>query len=173
MRMLDAGEDPLFVARRMIIFAAEDVGNADPRALQVAVAAKDAFHFVGNPEGRIPLAQAVTYLATAPKSNASYRAMLAATEAVKQHGALPVPLALRNAPTPLMKGLGYGADYRYPHDYDDALVAQQCLPDRLADATFYEPSDRGDEAAIADRMRAARARKDAAEPRPKRRTPHG
>src|SRR6185503_3768576 len=146
MRMLDAGEDPLFVARRMIIFAAEDVGNADPRALQVAVAAKDAFHFVGLPEGRIPLAQAVTYLATAPKSNAAYRAMLAAGAAVKQHGALPVPLALRNAPTPLMKGLGYGAEYRYPHDYEDALVAQQCLPDRLADATFYEPSDRGAEA---------------------------
>jgi putative ATPase len=160
MRMLEAGEDPLFVARRMIIFAAEDVGNADPTALQVAVAAKDAFHFVGLPEGRIPLAQAATYLATAPKSNASYRAMLAAGEAVKQHGALPVPLALRNAPTPLMKGLGYGADYRYPHDYEDALVAQQCLPDALADARYYEPTARGAEAAIAERMRAARKRKD-------------
>src|SRR6185436_15574179 len=160
MRMLEAGEDPLFVARRMIIFAAEDVGNADPRALQVAVAAKDAFHFVGNPEGRIPLSQAATYLATAPKSNASYRAMLAATEAVKKHGALPVPLALRNAPTPLMKGLGYGADYRYPHDYEDALVAQQCLPDRLADATFYAPTDRGEEATIRARMAAARDAKD-------------
>ncbi len=156
MRMLEAGEDPLFVARRMIIFAAEDVGNADPRALQVAVAAKDAYHFVGHPEGRIPLAQAATYLATAPKSNASYRAMLAAAEAVHQHGALPVPLALRNAPTPLMKGLGYGAQYRYPHDYEGALVAQQCLPDRLADATFYEPTDRGDEAAVQARLDAAR-----------------
>ncbi|MEO6030170.1 MAG: replication-associated recombination protein A [Candidatus Binatia bacterium] len=159
MRMLDAGEDPLFVARRMIIFAAEDVGNADPRALQVAVAAKDAFHFIGLPEGRIPLSQAATYLATAPKSNASYRAMLAAGAAVKQHGALPVPLALRNAPTPLMKGLGYGADYRYPHDYDEALVTQQCLPDALADARFYEPTDRGSEAAIGERMREARIRK--------------
>lgn len=159
MRMLEAGEDPLFVARRMVIFAAEDVGNADPRALQVAVAAKDAFHFVGFPEGRIPLAQAATYLATAPKSNASYRAMLAAADAVQKHGALPVPLALRNAPTPLMKGLGYGSDYRYPHDYDDAVVDQQCLPDRLADATFYEPTDRGHELAIRERMSSVRAAK--------------
>jgi putative ATPase len=159
MRMLDAGEDPLFVARRMIIFAAEDVGNADPQALQVAVAAKDAFHFVGNPEGRIPLAQAATYLASAPKSNASYRAMLAAGAAVKQHGALPVPLALRNAPTPLMKGLGYGAEYRYPHDYEGALVAQQCLPDQLADASFYAPTDHGAEADIQARLQRARAAK--------------
>jgi putative ATPase len=160
MRMLDAGEDPLFVARRMIIFAAEDIGNADPRALQVAVAAKDAYHFVGHPEGRIPLAQAATYLATAPKSNASYRAMLAAAEAVERHGALPVPLALRNAPTPLMKGLGYGAQYRYPHDYEGGVTAQQCLPDRLADTTFYAPTDRGHEAVIRERMAAARAAKD-------------
>lgn len=159
MRMLDAGEDPLFVARRMIVFAAEDVGNADPRALQVAVAAKDAFHFVGHPEGRIPLAQAATYLASAPKSNASYRAMLAAGEAVQKHGALPVPLALRNAPTPLMKGLGYGADYRYPHDYEGGVVAQGCLPDALADATFYEPTDRGHEAAIRERLAGIGARK--------------
>jgi putative ATPase len=108
--------------------------------LQVAVAAKDAVHFVGLPEGRIPLAQAATYLASAPKSNAAYRAMLAASAAVKQHGALPVPLALRNAPTPLMKGLGYGAEYRYPHDYRDAVVEQECLPEALAGARFYEPS---------------------------------
>ncbi|MCC6848339.1 MAG: replication-associated recombination protein A, partial [Deltaproteobacteria bacterium] len=160
MRMLDAGEDPLFVARRMIVFAAEDIGNADPGALQVAVAAKDAFHFVGLPEGRIPLAQAATYLACAPKSNASYRAMLAAGEAVERHGALPVPLALRNAPTALMKALGYGAGYRYPHDHAGGVVAQQCLPDRLADATFYEPTDRGEEAAIRARLRAVRAAKD-------------
>jgi putative ATPase len=159
MRMLEAGEDPLFVARRMVIFAAEDIGNADPRALQVAVAAKDAFHFVGHPEGRIPLAQAATYLAAAPKSNASYRAMLAAAAAVERHGALPVPLALRNAPTPLMKGLGYGANYRYPHDYEDAVVDQQCLPDRIADATFYEPTDRGAELAIRERLAAVRAAK--------------
>ncbi len=103
MRMIEAGEDPLFIARRMVIFAAEDIGNADPQALQVAVAAKDAFHFVGLPEGRIPLAQAVTYLASAPKSNASYKAMLAAAADVEEHGALPVPIHLRNAPTPLMQ----------------------------------------------------------------------
>ena len=154
MRMLEAGEDPLFVARRMVIFAAEDVGNADPQALQVAVAAKDAFHFVGLPEGRIPLAQAATYLATAPKSNASYRAMLAAADAVKRHGALPVPKDLRNAPTPLMKSLGYGASYHYPHDYEDAAVAQDCLPDQLRDARFYEPTERGAEAEIRRRMSA-------------------
>ena len=159
MRMLEAGEDPLFVARRMIVFAAEDVGNADPQALQVAVAAKDAFHFVGLPEGRIPLAQAATYLATAAKSNASYRAMLAATAAVKEHGALPVPLQLRNAPTPLMKGLGYGSGYRYPHDYEGGVVEQACLPDALADARFYEPTDRGAEAEIAERMRRTQAAK--------------
>jgi len=159
MRMLEAGEDPLFVARRMIVFAAEDVGNADPQALQVAVAAKDAFHFVGLPEGRIPLAQAATYLATAAKSNASYRAMLAATAAVKEHGALPVPLQLRNAPTPLMKGLGYGSGYRYPHDYEGAVVEQTCLPDALADARFYEPTGRGAEAEIGERMRRTSAAK--------------
>ncbi len=170
LRMIEAGEDPLFIARRMVIFAAEDVGNADPQALQVAVAAKDAFHFVGLPEGRIPLAQAATYLATAPKSNASYRAMLAATAAVKEHGALPVPLALRNAPTPLMKGLGYGADYRYPHDYEGAVVEQQCLPDALVGERFYEPSTRGAEAAIGERMRADAAAKRTSKPARQRRS---
>src|ERR671925_1099643 len=121
-RMLEAGEDPLFIARRMIIFASEDIGNADPQALQVAVAAKDAFHFVGLPEGKIPLAQVVTYLATAPKSNASYKAMLAAAKAVEEKGALPVPLHLRNAPTPLMEKLGYGRDYKYAHNFPEHIV---------------------------------------------------
>jgi putative ATPase len=160
MRMLEAGEDPLFVARRMVIFAAEDVGNAEPQALQVAVAAKDAVHFVGLPEGRIPLAQAATFLATCPKSNASYRAMLAATEDVKRAGVLPVPLHLRNAPTPLMKGLGYGAGYLYPHDYEDAVVEQDYLPDALAGRRYYEPSDRGRERDIAERLRAWRTRRE-------------
>ncbi len=171
MRMLDAGEDPMFVARRMVVFAAEDVGNADPQALQVAVAAKEAFHFVGLPEGRIPLAQATTYLASAPKSNASYRAMLAAAEAVRARGALPVPLALRNAPTPLMKGLGYGDGYRYPHDYEGAVVAQDCLPDELAGARFYQPSARGAEAAIGERLRRQAAAKTIATRAPRRRDP--
>jgi len=158
MRMLEAGEDPLFIARRMVIFAAEDVGNAEPQALQVAVAAKDAVHFVGLPEGRIPLAQAATFLASCPKSNASYKAMLAATEDVRQRGPLPVPLHIRNAPTPLMKGLGYGRGYDYPHDHPDALVEQQYLPDALAGRRYYEPSDRGAEVAIGERLRNARAR---------------
>jgi putative ATPase len=159
MRMLEAGEDPLFVARRMVIFAAEDVGNAEPQALQVAVAAKDAVHFVGLPEGRIPLAQAATFLATCPKSNAAYRAMVAASEDVKARGALPVPLHLRNAPTPLMKGLGYGSGYRYPHDYEGAVVEQQYLPDQLADRRYYEPTDRGREGEIGERLAATRARR--------------
>ncbi|MBI4518359.1 MAG: replication-associated recombination protein A [Deltaproteobacteria bacterium] len=158
MRMLEAGEDPLFVARRMIIFAAEDVGNADPRALQIAVAAKDAFHFVGLPEGRIPLAQAVTYLACAPKSNAAYKAMLAAAADVKEHGALAVPLHLRNAPTPLMKGLGYGRDYKYAHDYDEHVVAQQHLPDQLRQRHYYEPTDIGEERNIKERLGRWRAK---------------
>ncbi len=157
MRMLEAGEDPLFVARRMVIFAAEDVGNAEPQALQVAVAAKDAVHFVGLPEGRIPLAQAATFLATCPKSNAAYRAMLAAAEDVRRAGALPVPLHLRNAPTPLMKGLGYGAGYQYPHEHEDAIVEQDHLPDALAGRRYYEPTDRGREREIAERLRAWRA----------------
>ena len=158
MRMLEAGEDPLFIARRMVIFAAEDVGNAEPQALQVAVAAKDAVHFVGLPEGRIPLAQAATFLATCPKSNAAYKGMVTATEDVRAHGPLPVPLHLRNAPTPLMKGLGYGRAYEYPHDHPDALVEQQYLPDALAGRQYYEPSDRGHERAIAERVAQARAR---------------
>jgi putative ATPase len=152
MRMIEAGEDPLFIARRMIIFAAEDIGNADPQALQVAVAAKDAFHFVGLPEGRIPLAQAVTYLASAPKSNASYLAMCAAAEDVKQHGALPVPLHLRNAPTPLMKALGYHRGYRYAHDYAGHVVEQQHLPDELRGRRYYEPSENGAERDIKRRL---------------------
>ncbi len=152
MRMIEAGEDPLFIARRMVIFAAEDIGNADPAALQVAVAAKDAFHFIGLPEGRIPLAQAVTYLATAPKSNASYLAMLAATQDVEQRGSLPVPLHLRNAPTGLMKALGYGKDYQYAHNSPDHLVDQQHLPDELKTQRYYVPSDSGYEKQIKERL---------------------
>lgn len=154
MRMIEAGEDPLFIVRRMVIFAAEDIGNADPQALQVAVAAKDAVHFVGLPEGKIPMAQAVTYLASAPKSNASYKAMLAAGQDVEQHGALPVPLHLRNAPTPLMKNLGYGKDYKYAHNYDDHIVEQEHLPKELRDRRYYEPSDSGHEKAIKERLKA-------------------
>lgn len=151
-RMLEAGEDPLFVARRMVVFASEDVGNADPRAITVALAAKDAFHFVGMPEGWIPLAQAATYLATAPKSNASYMAYKEAKKDVKSLGALPVPLHIRNAPTKLMKGMGYGKGYMYPHDYSNALVNQQYLPDKLKKKTYYRPKDSGYEKRIMERM---------------------
>jgi putative ATPase len=153
MRMIEAGEDPLFIARRMVIFAAEDIGNADPRALQVAVAAKDAVHFVGLPEGRIPLAQAVTYLASAPKSNASYKAMLAATEDVQERGAVPVPLHLRNAPTPMMQKLGYGKDYKYAHNYEDHVVDQAHLPKELLGRRYYTPSESGYEKEIKERLR--------------------
>jgi putative ATPase len=152
MRMLEAGEEPLFIARRMVIFASEDIGNADPHALQVAVAAKDAVHFVGLPEGRIPLAQAATYLASAPKSNASYKAMLAAAADVEARGALPVPMHLRNAPTGLMKNIGYGKDYKYAHNYDEHVVGQQHLPDELASKKYYHPSDNGYEKQIKERL---------------------
>jgi putative ATPase len=159
-RMVEAGEDALFIARRMVIFASEDIGNADPRALQIALAVKDAVDFVGLPEGIIPLAQGVTYLASAPKSNASYRAMNAARDDARKLGALPVPLHLRNAPTKLMRNLGYGEDYLYPHDFADAVVAQSHLPDQLDGRTYYSPSDRGYEARIReylDRVRRMRA----------------
>ena len=153
MRMIEAGEDPLFIARRMIIFASEDIGNADPQALQVAVAAKDAVHFVGLPEGRIPLAQATTYLATAPKSNASYKAMLAAAKDVEDKGALPVPLHLRNAPTPLMEKLGYGKDYKYAHNFPDHVVEQEHLPKELSGRKYYSPLESGYEKQIQDRLK--------------------
>ena len=159
MRMLEAGEDPLFIARRMVIFAAEDIGNADPQALQVAIAAKEAFHFVGLPEGRIPLAQAVTYLASAPKSNASYKAMLAAAEDVEAHGSLAVPLHLRNAPTPLMRKLGYGKDYKYAHDYEEHVVDQQHLPEELRNRRYYTPGDSGYEKKLKERLESWAAKK--------------
>lgn len=141
-RMIEGGEDPIFIARRLVILASEDVGNADPRALQVAIAAKDAVEFIGMPEGRIPLAQAVTYIALAPKSNAAYLGIDAALAMVRETGALPVPLHLRNAPTALMKSEGYGKGYRYAHD-DPGAVAQQHLPDKIQDRKFYFPKEMG------------------------------
>jgi len=154
MRMLEGGEDPLFIARRMIVFAAEDVGNADPRALQVAVAVKDAVHFVGLPEGKIPLAQGATYLASAPKSNASYKAMHAAGEDAARKGPLPVPLHLRNAPTGLMKSMGYGEGYQYAHDQEGAVVDHEHLPQELAGTVYYRPTTMGEEARIKARLEA-------------------
>jgi putative ATPase len=147
-RMVEAGEEPLFIARRMVIFASEDIGNADPQALQIAVAVKDAVDFVGMPEGIIPLAQGVTYLASAPKSNASYRAMTAARADARARGPLPVPLHLRNAPTPLMRDLSYGEDYKYPHDYEGAITQQAYRPSELEGKVYYSPTNRGHEISI-------------------------
>jgi len=151
-RLLEAGEDPLFIIRRMMILAAEDIGNADPRALQIAVAALQGFQFVGLPEGRIILGQAATYLATAPKSNASYTGIDAALAEVRNSGALPVPLHIRNAPTKLMKELGYHAGYRYGHDYDNAYAEQEYLPEKLKGRRFYTPKGHGYEKTINERM---------------------
>jgi putative ATPase len=151
-RMLEAGEDPLYVARRLVRFASEDVGNADPQALAVAVAAKDAVHFIGMPEGNTALAQAVIYLAAAPKSNATYTAYAAAAEAAQHDVAEPVPLHLRNAPTGLMKRLDYGKGYVYAHDEPDAVADMDCLPKNMEGRRFYEPTDRGFEREIARRL---------------------
>jgi putative ATPase len=151
-RMLEAGEDPLFILRRMIILASEDIGNADPRALQMAVSTLQAFQMVGMPEGRIILGQAVTYLATAPKSNASYLGIDTALAEVRKSGALPVPLHIRNAPTKLMKELGYHKGYQYAHDYDEGYSGQECLPEKLAGRKFYEPKGHGYEKSIIERM---------------------
>ncbi|MHB8156431.1 MAG: replication-associated recombination protein A [Desulfocucumaceae bacterium] len=142
-RMLASGEDPLYVARRMIRFAAEDVGLADPNALLIANQAKDTYHFLGSPEGELALAQACLYLALAPKSNSVYKAYGAVQREIEQSGALPVPLVIRNAVTKLMKESGYGAGYRYAHDEPDAKVDQQHLPDEIRNKKFYHPADRG------------------------------
>ena len=142
-RMLEAGEDPLYVARRLVRFASEDIGNADPRALAVAVAAKDAVHFIGMPEGNTALAQAAIYLATAPKSNAVYAPTSSAAEAAAQEVAEPVPLHLRNAPTRLMKGLDYGKGYKYAHDEAEGVADMDCLPPAHKGRKFYQPTDRG------------------------------
>ena len=158
-RMLEAGEDPLFILRRMIILASEDIGNADPRALQLAVSALQAFQMIGMPEGRITLGQAVTYLATAPKSNASYIGINSALAEVRKSGALPVPLHVRNAPTKLMKELGYGKGYQYAHDFDDGYAGQDCLPEKLAGRKFYEPKGHGYEKSIIERMEWLKNRK--------------
>ena len=158
-RMLAAGEDPRFVARRLVIFASEDVGNAEPAALGVATSAYLAVERIGMPEGRIPLAQAVTFLACAPKSNASYVGINRAWEAAESRGSLPVPLHLRNAPTALMKEMGYGAGYEYPHDAPDGFVAARNLPEGLGNPTFYEPTREGAEATIAERLAALRRRR--------------
>jgi putative ATPase len=151
-RMVEAGEDPLYIARRLVRFASEDIGNADPQALTVAVAAKDAVHFIGMPEGNTALAQAAIYLATAPKSNAVYEAYNRAADDAHQDVAQPVPLHLRNAPTKLMKDLAYGKGYKYAHDELDAVADMSCLPPALEGRRYYEPRERGFEKAIKRRL---------------------
>jgi len=142
-RMLAAGEDPLYVARRMIRFAAEDVGLADPNALLMANQAKETYHFLGTPEGELALAEACIYLALAPKSNSVYRAYGAVQREIERTGSLPVPLVIRNAVTKLMKEVGYGSGYKYAHDFPEAEVDQQHLPDEIKERKFYKPTDRG------------------------------
>ena len=151
-RMLAAGEDPLYIARRMVRFASEDVGNADPRALTVAISAMQAFQFIGLPEGELALAQAAVYLATASKSNALYTGYGRIKETISRTGTLPVPLHIRNAPTRLMKELGYGKGYLYAHNFEDAYVPQDFLPEKLKGETYYHPTDRGYEKIIRERM---------------------
>lgn len=163
-RMLEAGEAPLFIVRRMVIFASEDIGNADPRALQMALAVQQAVHFIGLPEARINLAQGVTYLATAPKSNASYLGINEALAEVRKSGALPVPKHIRNAPTKLMKEQGYGKGYKYAHNFNGAVADQTHLPDKLAGSKYYRPTDRGYEKIINDRLQHLQELKNAAIP---------
>jgi len=136
----------------MVRFASEDIGNADPQALNVTMSAMEAFKFLGHPEGELALAQAVVYLATAPKSNSIYSAYGKVQQLVKKSGSLPVPFHIRNAPTRLMKDLGYGKDYKYAHNYTDAFVGQEYLPDKLKGRLFYAPTDRGYEKVIKQRL---------------------
>ncbi|MDQ3032113.1 MAG: replication-associated recombination protein A [Myxococcota bacterium] len=168
MRMLEAGEDPLFVMRRMVIFASEDVGNADPNALQIAVAADAAFRRLGMPEGLHPLAQCCTYLASTVKSNASYAAWQRAKEAVAAHGPLPVPMKLRNAATKHMKAWGYGEGYRSPHAEGGHAAGETYLPDELAGARYYEPKDAGFESRIKQRLARIRGEGEGGEGEPPR-----
>ncbi len=151
-RMLRAGEEPLYIARRLVRFASEDIGNADPQALQVAINGRDTYHALGTPEGELALAQTTIYLATAPKSNAVYRAFNKAMADIKRTGSLPVPLHIRNAPTALMKELGYGKGYKYAHDDKEGLVEQNHLPPELEGTVYYEPTNRGHEALVLDRL---------------------
>ena len=151
-RMLEAGEDPLYVARRMVRMAVEDIGLADPNALALCMAARDAVDFIGMPEGNLALAQAVVYLSVAPKSNALYTAYSDVLKDVEQTAADPVPLHLRNAPTGLMKGLGYGQGYQYAHDMESKVADMQCLPDNLRDRVYYQPTNEGIEKRIRERM---------------------
>ncbi len=162
--MLQGGEDPKFIARRIVVAASEDIGNADPRALEVATAAARAVEFIGMPEARITLAQAATYVALAPKSNAAYRAINAAMAAVEQEGPQRPPLALRDSSRPNATHFGHGQGYDYPHDFPDAVLDQSLMPDGMRERRFYEPTDRGVEAELAERLRRLRGQTDGEEP---------
>jgi putative ATPase len=151
-RMIDGGEDPMYIARRTVRFASEDVGLADPRALEIAIAARDAWHFLGSPEGELALAEAAVYLATAPKSNRVYTAWSGALAAARDTPAAAVPKHIRNAPTKLMKELGYGEGYQYAHSVPEGYLPQDYLPDEIADAKFYDPTAFGFEKEIAKRI---------------------
>ena len=148
MRMLESGEDPIYIARRMVRFASEDIGNADPNALNISLNAIEAFRFLGHPEGELALLQAAVYLATAPKSNSLYQTLTNVKKVIKESGSLPVPYHIRNAPTKLMKSIGYGKNYKYAHDYKDAFVPQEYLPDKLQNKIFYNPTERGYEKTV-------------------------
>src|SRR5438874_5181729 len=155
--MLEAGEDPLYVARRVVRMAVEDIGLAEPNALALCMAARDAVDFIGMPEGNLALAQAVVYLSVAPKSNALYTAYGAVQQDVERTAAEPVPLHLRNAPTGLMKNLGYGRGYKYAHDEENKVADMQCLPDNLKDRRYYHPTNEGIEKRIRERMEQIKA----------------
>jgi putative ATPase len=158
-RMLESGEDPLYIARRVVRMAVEDIGLAEPNALALCMAARDAVDFLGMPEGNLALAQAVVYLAVAPKSNALYTAYGEVQSDVERTAAEPVPLHLRNAPTGLMKNLGYGQGYQYAHDLEDKVADMQCLPDNLKDRRYYQPTNEGVEKRIRDRMEEIRKKR--------------
>lgn len=159
-RMLEGGESPLYIARRVVRFASEDIGNADPQALQVAIAATESYRFLGTPEGELAIAQAIVYCATAPKSNAMYTAYKSARSDARKHGELPVPMHIRNAPTGLMKKLGYGDGYVYDHDSEDHYSGQEHLPDKLAGTNYYTPTRFGFEKVIGERLKWWAERKD-------------
>ncbi len=151
-RMLESGEEPMYIIRRLVRFAVEDIGLADPRAQQIALAAKDTYHFLGSPEGELAIVQAVIYLSLAPKSNAAYIASKKAKGTVEDKSAYPVPKQIRNAPTSYMKEWGYGDGYKYAHDFDDAFAYMECLPDELIGSRFYFPTDRGLEAKLREKL---------------------
>ncbi|MFH2047944.1 MAG: replication-associated recombination protein A [bacterium] len=163
-RMLDSGEEPLYIIRRLIRFATEDIGLADPYALTLCLNARDTYHFLGSPEGELSIAMAVIYMACSPKSNSVYMAFGNAQKDAREKGSLPVPLHIRNAPTSLMKDLGYGKDYKYAHNYDDALTDQEHFPDELIGTEYYQPKENGREARLAEYLRKYREYKKGSKP---------